>query len=631
MLGGQGRDAGEVIVWRDGPTITFRAELLEVLRRLAPQGLPPLGAVLLLLAATRDSWELVSAERSLLPPLPSTKERELTRDVLLGLELVSRLEPELRASVEARAAIAEMVFEDSRRQLSPQHSLNVIGLLEGGITEVLLEPYTFTTRVADDDATPVTHDFSTRERANELRALRRGLGGIDPVALKLRMSTGLDALPAAAPLELPVADQVRAPLKALDQDQEFRGLARLARDLTAAVTLPRAISDTEEMPLGGVSDITNRGPLDRLLLSELAHDDLVLAVRVAVNEAMYLRRETPPHAPVPGRAVLLDVGIRSWGVPRVFATSVALALAATSDRRAPCVVYRARGFAAEPVDLSRREGLVQHLAALEPDLHPGAALKTFDHASTGAPILLQYSRGLQPSLLVHVLGSDPIVPRQLFAGASASISQGCWAGGIHGLSAQVIAAACGPAGITWVIEERDQQFILIALQPTGELLSSHLLPLQGNSGRVPKLAIHDGCVWIAAGDCVYAFRNQELQLMLELAQPIESIVTPLPHTRNRLAVTFATGGLLIWPDFDDNATTPFATEMDAPLLAFNQTSMIAVNETFCEVYHTRAGCVDLKACLISPRPRPVAVLPATSANQFMVLTEDGMLSVYGVS
>jgi len=182
-----------------------------------------------------------------------------------------------------------------------------------------------------------------------------------------------------------------------------------------------------------------------------------------------------------------------------------------------------------------------------------------------------------------------------------------------------------------VIEERDQQFNLIALQPSGELLSSHLLPLQGNSARIPKLAIHDGCISIAVGNSVFAFYKNELQLMLELAQPIESIVTPLPHTRSRLAVTFATGGLLVRPHLDGAMITPFATEMDAPLLAFNQNFLIAVNETCCEIYYMRGGCVDLRACLASSRPRPVAVLPATSANQFMVLTEDGLLSVYEVS
>ena len=83
----------------------------------------------------------------------------------------------------------------------------------------------------------------------------------------------------------------------------------------AAVHVPPALHAQEELPLGGVSDLSNRGPLDRLLVSELANDELTLSVRVALNEALYLRREIaaapapePPGDPA-GR------GVRMWGVP----------------------------------------------------------------------------------------------------------------------------------------------------------------------------------------------------------------------------------------------------------------------------------------------------------------------------
>jgi len=118
----------------------------------------------------------------------------------------------------------------------------------------------------------------------------------------------------------------------LHQDPELGGIARIAHQLLAAIHLPRSLSDREDLPVGGVSDISNRGPLDRLLLSELAHDDVTLALRIALNEALYLRRETPPRSPPRRRAVLIDAGIRLWGVPRVFATAVALSLAATTER-----------------------------------------------------------------------------------------------------------------------------------------------------------------------------------------------------------------------------------------------------------------------------------------------------------
>jgi hypothetical protein len=147
--------------------------------------------------------------------------------------------------------------------------------------------------------------------------------------------------------------------------------------LLVAIHLPRALSEHEDLPVGGISGISNRGPLDRLLLSELAHDDLTLAARIALNEALYLRREAPPRSPPKHRAVLIDAGIRLWGVPRVFAAAVALSLVATADRNIRVHAYRSRGRSVEPVTLTRRVGLIAHLEALEPDAHPGEALAAF--------------------------------------------------------------------------------------------------------------------------------------------------------------------------------------------------------------------------------------------------------------
>jgi hypothetical protein len=170
---------------------------------------------------------------------------------------------------------------------------------------------------------------------------------------------------------------LRALLERLKTDEELGGLARLARSLLAALTLPRAVSEHEDLPLGGVSDITNRGPFDRLLVSELAHDDLTFTVRVALNEALYLRREAPPHVPPRRRVVLIDCGLRMWGLPRVFATAAALAMAVSRDPQADTKVYRPRGSHLDVVDLATREGLVKHLAALESESHPGESLAVF--------------------------------------------------------------------------------------------------------------------------------------------------------------------------------------------------------------------------------------------------------------
>ncbi len=360
------QEAGEVIGFRDGPTIAFRGELLMVIQRLAPRGLPDLDAVLLLLAATRESWPESSHAHAGLSDRLSPSLQEQLRDVLINLDRLHLLEAELRQTPEAKADLAELVFDDSTRILTPEAADNVIEMLDGrmddGITSFLRPDVTVWGPV--------------------LRQLLIGLKRVEADRLQTRRRSGLEELMDPADFDLPTSERVSALLTKLESDDELSGLARLARRLMAAVSLPRAVSDYDEMPLGGVSDISNRGTLDRLLLSELAHDDLTLAVRVAVNQALYLRRESPPRTPPRCRTLLLDAGIRTWGVPRVFAAAVALALAATTDKDTEVLAFRAEGKKVVPVDLATREGLVRHLESLELDLHPGAALAAFAQATS---------------------------------------------------------------------------------------------------------------------------------------------------------------------------------------------------------------------------------------------------------
>lgn len=375
----QWRHQGEVVTWADGRTIAFRSELAHVLTHLAPTGLPSLGAILLLIAATRDNWGEVPSEAGILAGcLKGSEEAWASIAVLYrvieGLEKVHRLDADLRSAPQAKAILAEVVFEGAPGLLSARESAIVARHVSHRLDENITEPAEY--RGSSDEGALLL--------LRELRTLDSGLKRVDPEVLRLRRRTGLDELPRAAPIEPTSAQRVRALLAELEQDAELRGLATLALRLMAAVSVPRPVTTREELQVGGISDITNRGPLDRLLLSELAHDDLTLAVRVAVNEALYLRRESPPRTPARRRAVLLDAGIRTWGVPRVFATAVALALAAAAERTMEVDAYRAKGDGVEPVDLTTRAGIVDHLEALEPDLHPGSALQAFQATTSAA-------------------------------------------------------------------------------------------------------------------------------------------------------------------------------------------------------------------------------------------------------
>ncbi|MEK7467727.1 MAG: hypothetical protein AAB074_09970 [Planctomycetota bacterium] len=366
-------DNARVAVWADGSTIAFREEVAYALGKLAPGGLPPFGALVLLISACRPLWKeagrpAIEAHVATLEKVGSLDGRfppAWLKDVLDSLDRVNRLRIELRTGADAKALIAAMVFDGAEGR----------GSVEEG--EAIL-------RAVSEGALPDTREAETISKwlvfrfLQDLAVLRQGLARVSNESIELRMRTGLERLPSAAPVPDEVAaEEVRRLIADLREDRELSGIARLAADLMAAVHVPRRVSDPEELPLGGVSDIANRGPLDRLLVSELAHDELTLATRIALNEALYLRREQPPRN-LPGRrAILVDAGIRMWGVPRVFGAAVSLALAATADRFTSISAFRASEGGIEAVDLTSRDGLVSLLETLQPDPVPAEALARF--------------------------------------------------------------------------------------------------------------------------------------------------------------------------------------------------------------------------------------------------------------
>ncbi|MCA9267560.1 MAG: hypothetical protein KDA41_03780, partial [Planctomycetales bacterium] len=364
---------GAEVEWRkSGKVIAFRDELRLVLARQAERGLPPLGAVLLVLAAARESWDDSESERGLLAGIvraldDAALHLELLSAVHDGLDQVRRLSDDLRNSIAGKVELVDMLFETCRDRTSPQLAAAALQLLHGPLPEDIVEPVPL-----PEDAN--WRSWGTLNLERELKHLRDGLPSVSESRLRLRMRTGLDAPVVRAPIELSPPQMAAALIQSLRNDEKLGGLGRIAHDLMAAVTLPRTVSQQDVFQLGGISDIANRGQLDQLLLSELVHDDLTLAVRVSMNEALYVRREAPPRAPPRTRTMLLDSGLRTWGVPRVFAAAVALAMAATTDHRDEVVAWRANGQGLDRVDLTSRQGLLEHLERLTTAIHPGDAL-----------------------------------------------------------------------------------------------------------------------------------------------------------------------------------------------------------------------------------------------------------------
>ena len=377
-------EKGDVVEWQSGDasTICYREELARVLRGLAEQGLPPLAPVLLLLAACAATETDLGNRRSFfesqwqrLPAAPDDPSeavlQEQTAHALLFMQVVSALPAPLR-----QAAAKLHLFREVFGAQAPQVSAGLVSALldewESGRSE----------KVLHFSRHPITRRVFLHELACLAQALHR-FPTTDALARHLR--TGLSQPPAPLPPAPDLAPDLPGPAAAdlldqLAQDPRTAGLARLAQQVGAALRVPLHARDASAQPIGGVADITNKGDFDRLLLSELAHDDLVLTARLVNNEALYLRREAPPRPEVRPRFILLDTTLRMWGVPRVFALAAALAWARTARQARPPVPVAAvalGGSQFSPLNLETFDGVVAALGLLDAAPHGGPALQAF--------------------------------------------------------------------------------------------------------------------------------------------------------------------------------------------------------------------------------------------------------------
>lgn len=414
-------DHGRELCWLDGTTIAFHEELTAALNRLAVSGLPPFPSVVLAMATVRASWPDVSGRISRLlnalqtSHIPSYAQAMSKHQSLVftwqrsarKLELLCKYAASNATTIDAKAELLVSLFD---RLESPyeQHEQQEIaaafaaGLPEDWVTERKGdgEPMTLPATDAEEEEwrtrPPVFHRVlhDVLELIRVAKILASALQDYSTEEFHQKIVSGLAqeiTPPEESPLDAPLT--AAELMLSLRDDSELAGFAKLTRHLLAVVSLPRSISVTQEFRNGGISDIANRGQLDKLLLSELAFDDLTLAVRIASNEAMYLRHETPPGPQAELRSVLIDTSLPMWGIPRLYATAMALALQVGANDHLTVDCYRPEGNDIVAVPLRCRAEITAQLAALSPTEHSGPALAAFQRQimkskATAEPVLI---------------------------------------------------------------------------------------------------------------------------------------------------------------------------------------------------------------------------------------------------
>lgn len=371
-------DNGLVIEWKSGTTICYRDELAYILKRTVHTGVPSLGAVLLILAACSEKYDHKNAAANLSGVLSRTAITEIDPDneamqsyilrALDFMELVSQLPFELRR----RQRCNQLLYEVFNRQpvSVPVEELHRVAdeLLSGRLTGFIVQP---------------KKPYSCEQYKQDLEYLTGALQRFPTAAaLETKIRTGIQQLPNPVELEIS-ATSGESLFDELAEDIKTAGVSRLAKRIIAALNIPMHSRLTSDLPHGGISDITNRGSYDRLLLSELANDEILLTARLVNNEALYYRREEPPGQPGRKRVVLIDASLKMWGVPRVFAIGAGIACANNTKHGEQVEAYMLGGEYATPANLCEKQGILKALETMDHSMHCGQALLTALKESAG--------------------------------------------------------------------------------------------------------------------------------------------------------------------------------------------------------------------------------------------------------
>jgi len=360
----QWEDGGEVITIPGGKTIAYKEYIKEVVELLAPQGLPPFGSLLLAVVATnRDGVDSIGAIYSM---LKSDKEpvKSILSDAVNFLKMLSEV-PQAYKEGKKRIQLLQVLFRDCHNGYSIKKSQKLCKELDADRSYIDLP--------INCDSVPEAlfkKDFRTISLLNNK---------FSSVKVLIERIAGLPELPDEPELpetdDIPGSGEMDFIDELVDNSRTFY-VGSLIKRIWTGLNVPVHAAMPSTQALGGVSDLTNKGDFDKLLISEFANDDIVFLSRLANNEALYLHREVPPSQNNLKRIILIDVSLKNWGTPKTIAYAVMLAIAKHPKTDIECIAY-AVGDTYTQIKIDTVDDIINALQILKGCLHSADGMTAF--------------------------------------------------------------------------------------------------------------------------------------------------------------------------------------------------------------------------------------------------------------
>jgi hypothetical protein len=322
----------EAIVIPKGSTIAYERFVMETLQLLSLDGFPPFGSLLLTLIATNSNGKesLVKVFEILDNSNSVKREQEYPKGFTYAnkfLNTLAELPPEFKEG-EKRKLLFQVIFKNCHNRLADAKAKS------------LMQHYKDHKHLLVTCANKLP--LSEANLKKDVHTLAHLNIKYPTQAALLEAISGLPELPE---LYKEISEQQAEPastgnfIDELVNEPKTFPVGSLIHRIWGGLTIPLHHSAPSHQPLGGVSDLTNKGDFDKLLITEFANEDEVFMSRIANNEALYIKREVPPEPDKLKRLLLIDCSLKNWGTPKVLAFATALAIAKHPKTNSDCAIH----------------------------------------------------------------------------------------------------------------------------------------------------------------------------------------------------------------------------------------------------------------------------------------------------
>lgn len=325
----------ETITIPNGQTIGYEKFVFEILEFLSDNNFPPFGTLLLAITATNhDSQEAIDRIHNWAKSREITKSFPVEHSFRLGasigfLRQLSAL-PEEYKTGENRLKMFQTIFDGCHNRISSEKAKKILDeykehrhhLVRAGVKDPFNEAN-------------FIKDFRTlallKTRFPTVQSILYAMENLPHENLNDKLKEEI--------LEEKNPSDTASFVDQLIEDNRTFEVGSLIKRLWSGLNIPLHHNHPSEQPLGGVSDLTNKGDFDKLVISEFAYDDDIFMSRIANNEALYIQREVPPQSDKFERILLIDSSLKNWGNPKILSFASAIAIARHPKTDIACRVF----------------------------------------------------------------------------------------------------------------------------------------------------------------------------------------------------------------------------------------------------------------------------------------------------